>query len=250
VKPIDPFAPAEPAKETTPAAPVEPAKPAEPAKTPNAMPVDPFANPTPMPEPAKSTEVAKPVTPEVKIVSLTGDKKFSEADLAAVVKKVKEQPDYAAAPDASKPAAKNQTFQNLAELGETTSFVNSSEDAAKVDEQLKAASELLKDVVKNDAKFSELGGLSQAWIGWAKRTSNGIFIAGQVQQSTALGKLFLSQVEVPGKMPMVIDVVSASELKKGPVALVGSIVDKPTTAIPNFEGADHRVIWASAAVGQ
>ncbi len=242
----DPFAPAPALPEATPA-PAPDARPAEP---------DPFAPAEPLPEPT-APEPAAPAAEEPgaphEALGPRNVPAVSPDDVSGAMQAtlVAGQQLMAAEVSGSEPQlrkARAAFYVNLFGMADAITSAQLSEGAAQIDPQLAALGPTLKQQLAADPKRLEaLKVFGARWIGFPKRTTNGVVVSGTVESAEQVGKLFHTKARLGNADAPLITIVTAQqpEVAAGDTVLaLGSIVDDPTRRISGYEGSDPSVVWS------
>jgi hypothetical protein len=140
-------------------------------------------------------------------------------------------------------------FRNFAVLGEEISLVDDKPENAKAARA--AALTAVQEVANSMPKLNQIGKVAGYWIKRADRNTDGIVLAGRVQETTPLGKLFVSKLlmlghDQPADAEILIVTAEEPTVKQGEVAvLLGMIVGAPSINLHDYEGTEDSVIWAS-----
>jgi hypothetical protein len=192
--------------------------------------------------------------PETAAVGPKSDKKFSLEQVNQAItaahqsaKALQALPADAAAAERTKLAVAY--FKNFATLGEAMTLVDDKPENAKAARA--AALTALQQVANNMPKLNQIGKYAGYWIKRPDRTTNGIVLAGRIQETTPVGKLFRSKLLMTGHdqpSDAEITIITAEEpaVKQGEVAvLLGMIVGAPAINLHDYEGSEDSVIWGS-----
>jgi hypothetical protein len=244
-----PMPPAGEAPAPTPMPMPDPAAPPDNATTPMPMPegTDP---PSDFPPPPAATPM-----PESAGVGPKSNKKFAiEQVNQAITAAHQSAQAWQTAPADLDRVARNKLladyFRNFATLGEAISLVDDKPENAKTARA--AAITAVQEVANSMPKLNQIGKVAGYWIKRTDRTTDGIVLAGRIQETKPVGKLFVSKLLMTGHdqpSDAEIQVVTAEEptVKQGEVAvLLGMIVGAPSINIHDYEGTEDSIIWASA----
>jgi hypothetical protein len=227
----DPFAPADDARP----APLEnPSEPSKPATEPLPVPDEPA---TPV-EPLGPRNV-QPVTP---------------ADLQAAMQAVgaagkQMMAAQGSGDEAQLRKARASFYPSLFGMANALTLAQLGPAGAQLDPQMRALEPMFRQQLAADPKQLELLKVFGArWFAFAKRTNNGVVLAGTVESVNQVGKLFHFKVR-PGSAAdtPLVTIVSARDpqLAAGDEVLaLGSIVESPLDQLAGYEGAEAAVVWS------
>lgn len=138
-------------------------------------------------------------------------------------------------------------FAQLCELGEAVTFVQFDEEGAER-EQLRDAAETILIAVGNQRdKRETVGRLAGAWLEDGQRQTDGIVIAGTIEDARPQGDLFAIRIMLLSCAKHV-EVVSRQSPepalhRRDHVIMLGSIVDNPEDNLVGYAGEAQQVIW-------
>jgi hypothetical protein len=192
--------------------------------------------------------------PESSGVGPKSDKKFTLEQLNQAIGAANQSAQALAAAPADLAAAERTKlavayFKNFATLGEVLTLVDDKAENAKAARA--AAFTALQQVANNMPKLNQIGKYAGYWIKRPDRSTNGIVLAGRVQETTPLGKLFVSKLlmtghDQPAEAEILIVTAEEPKVKQGEVALLlGMIVGAPSINLHDYEGTEDSIIWAS-----
>jgi hypothetical protein len=261
-KPVEPATPPAPADSTaqTPVAPAEKqaafTAPAEPAKK-STTTDDRYATPAAKSEPAMREPApleappAKAITettPKVDPVRIANAPSFTAADVSASLAAANAAEaglETGSLQDGKEVAhTKGVSYMAIADFAEKATFADAA-DATKSQQQ---ADEFFRKLLSNAHTRDEVAQIAPRWLSHPKRPQNGVFLAGNVSRGEIKGSVVEYNVELKGG-PSVVVVVPAGadhELQSStkPVAVVGSIVDRPADEIAGYTGKAPQVVFA------
>jgi hypothetical protein len=141
-------------------------------------------------------------------------------------------------------------YTRLCHLAEVVTFV----EIAPGDPQLLHRKEAVEQVLLRAAidrdKQAALGRLAGFQVATPAGGTNGVLLAGTVQEVGREGELHRTRVVLFG-LPEVVTVISASRPPlsvQDRVLIAGSIVDSPTDNLPGYQGSLPRVVWGGFTV--
>ncbi len=187
------------------------------------------------------------------MVGPKSDTKYSLEQINQAISKAQDAAkaiDSAAAdlPEAELKKLKAASYRGFAELAEAVTLLHESPDNAKAARAASLA--LLQTFVNDTSKLNQIGLLGSVGMTSPYRKGTGIVLAGRAQETTPVGKLFRTRLELLGaKTPTEVFVITSEEPSAKPqdtVLLLGTIVSKPAENLHDYEGTEETVIWASA----
>jgi hypothetical protein len=100
------------------------------------------------------------------------------------------------------------------------------------------------------AEREAIGALAGKWIGAPSRKESGLFAAGTLKKTEAQGRLFESQIELPGgAAPLIVVTTQKPAVEEGgPIFLLGAIINEPAKNLPGYEGAAEMIIFGDVLV--
>ncbi len=140
-------------------------------------------------------------------------------------------------------------YVNLFGMAGVITSAQLGEGAAQLDPQLQALAPTLKQQLAADPKRLEaLKVFGARWIGFPKRTTNGVVVSGTVESAEQVGKLFYTKTRLgsnPEAPLMTIVTAEQPAVAAGDTVLaLGTIVDDPEQQISGYEGSDPTVVWS------
>ncbi len=229
--------PAAPAAEDPLSIPAEPAAPE--------LPTDAFAEPA-LPTPAVDRVGPRNVQP-VSPAELTG------AMQSAFVANQQLIAAEAAADEAQLRKARAAFYVNLFGMADAITAAQQGAGAAELDPQLQQLATILKQQLTADPRRLEsLKVFGARWIGFPKRTTDGVVVSGTVESAGQVGQLFHTKARLgSGADAPLVTIVSATDpqLASGDtVVALGSIVQRPAEEIAGYQGSDPSVVWSGMAM--
>ena len=128
----------------------------------------------------------------------------------------------------------------------TTRVVADAADAKNAEEQ---ADGFFRKLLSNAHTRDEIAQIAPKWMTHPKRPQNGVFLGGNVKHVDVQGSVVEYTVELSGG-PSVVVVVPVTDKSasiagpQGPVAVFGSIIDKPSEEVPGYIGKAPQVVFA------
>jgi hypothetical protein len=239
-----------PAADPTPDPVEPPAAPADdPLSRPSApdLPADTPVEPA-LPTPAAATDRVgprnvQPVSPE----ALTG------AMQSAFVANQQLIAAEAAADEAQLRKARAAFYVNLFGMADAITAAQQGAGAAELDPQLQQLATILKQQLAADPRRLEsLKVFGARWIGFPKRTTDGVVVSGTVESAEQVGQLYHTKARLgAGADAPVVTIVSAADpqLASGDTVLaLGSIVERPAEEIAGYQGSEPSVVWSGMAL--
>jgi hypothetical protein len=266
-KPAEPTPPPAPA-ETTAKSPVAPAEkqatftaPPEPAKK-AADTDDRYATPAAKSEPAirepapLEAPPAKAITetaPKAEPVRIPNAPSYTAADVSAsftAANAAEAGLETGSLQDGKEVAhTKGVSYMAIADFAQKATFADPA-DATKSQQQ---SDEFFRKLLSNAHTRDEVAQIAPRWLAHPKRPQNGVFLAGNVKHIDILGSVVEYTVELSGGPSVIVvaPVIDRSESiggPKGPVAIAGSIIDKPADEIPGYKGNAPQVVFAKKLI--
>jgi hypothetical protein len=140
--------------------------------------------------------------------------------------------------------AKGVSYMAIADLAQKATFADSA-DATKSQQQ---ADEFFRKLLSNAHTRDEVAQIAPRWLSHPKRPQNGAFLAGSVSRGENKGTVVEYNVELNGGPSVVVVVPAGSgqslETSRKPIAVVGSIVDRPADEIAGYTGKAPQVVFA------
>jgi hypothetical protein len=133
----------------------------------------------------------------------------------------------------------------IADFAQKATFADSA-DAAVAQQQ---SDEFFRKLLSDAHTRDEVAQIVPRWLTHQRRAQNGVFLAGSVKHIDIPGSVIEYTVELNGG-PSVIVVVPVTDRSesiggpKGPIAVAGSIIDKPAEEIPGYTGKAPQVVFA------
>jgi hypothetical protein len=108
------------------------------------------------------------------------------------------------------------------------------------------AERLALEFAGDPAHLKELKSYGAKWMVFAKRTTQGVALAGTVQSAKQVGKLYHLKMQVTPGAPEVTVVSEADpDVAAGDEVLtLGSIVQQPTEHLGGYQGQEAEVVWS------
>ncbi len=240
----DLFAPAEPKPEMKPEPAPAPAAddlfaPAKPADKPAAV--------EEMPAPELAAEPAAPLGPrDVKPVSPAAVTNAMQSTFMAGQQLVAAE---AAGDPAQLRKARASFYVTLFGMADALTLAQLGESQAAIGPQIQALEPAIRQQLAADPKrLDDLRVFGAKWLGFPKRTTNGIALAGTVESAEQVGELFQTKARVGGAdSAQTVTIVSARppQVAAGDqIVSLGSIVDNPQQQLAGYEGDDPTVVWS------
>ena len=149
--------------------------------------------------------------------------------------------------DAELKKARSQFYLSLYRLAEVLTFVK---DPANLElsEQQKRLQPIVEQFVGDQKRLDAIKYNAGRWLGYPKRTTQGIMLAGTVQEVEQVGKLYQLKlgIGIESDAPIITVLQSKNPgLNPGDQAYVlGSIVANPTEQLAGYEGDELDVVWS------
>jgi len=249
----DPFAPAAPAEEKDLFAPDSPAAPeAIPSEPERTLPGTPSEE---LPQPAAAPAVPEPAA---EALGPRGAQPVSPAEVAGAMQSTMMAGQQLMAAEAGGDEAalrKARASFYVTLFGAADAITHSQLKAApgELDPQLAAIDAALRQQLAADPKrMNDLKVFSARWLGFPKRTTNGIALAGTVESAEQVGNLYHTKAKVgAGADATSVTIVTAQDpgLAAGDeIVSLGSIVENPQQQLAGYEGSEPSVVWSGMTV--
>jgi hypothetical protein len=137
-------------------------------------------------------------------------------------------------------------------LAERITYVNP--NGQNVKPRIEAVEGVLKEIGQSRANLDALGAVTEYWLDMkGPRKSDGILIAGVVQEIKRRGRLHATSVEVFGTDQTVVMVLSRndprSKISEGDrVIMLGAMVKDPKDNLGGYDGNEGEVVWGGLPV--
>lgn len=143
---------------------------------------------------------------------------------------------------------KGLSFSKLCDLAEAATFIDPSQSSAP--EQSQAAVDALFNETLADPRIrNEIARIVPIWIGSAYRRHGGVFFAGSIVGRNDFGAMSECQIDLGAGTTLSIllppDVANRLNRSQS-VAVVGSLIDKPSERIAGYAGAAPQVVWVGS----
>jgi hypothetical protein len=221
-------------------------KPAKPAKE---MPEEPLAGDEK--KPAAEEEMTDPLLaePQVAMAPLNAAE-YTLDDVDGAMKDAQESDEIMSDPsklsDAELKKARSLYYRRLYKLGEVLTFAKDDDLAPRLADERKAAAKLLKVIMGDEQRLSQVGAAASKWLAYPKRGEHaGILLTGPVAKVGKQGKLFETQVSIPGETdPISVFSTAKPKVAEGDsVIVLGGVIDDPTTNLPGYAGSQAYAVW-------
>jgi hypothetical protein len=150
--------------------------------------------------------------------------------------------------DAEIEESRQRFYASLAKLAETATLLRG--DAGDQQAVQSAAAEMLRNLFGDQERLATLGTRGAAEFANSMRASNGIVLAGIVEEVRSLDDQFRTFVRLAGKeSPISVITAQKPGVSTGDTAIAaGIVVDGPNQNIAGYDGPDERVVWAGLMV--
>ncbi len=144
-------------------------------------------------------------------------------------------------------------YVNLFGMANAITAAQRGAGAAELEAQLEQLTAVVRQQLTADPRRLEaLKVFGARWIGFPKRTTDGVVVSGTVESARQVGQLFHTKTRLgSGAEATSITIVSERDpqLASGDTVIaLGSIVDRPTEQIAGYEGNEHPVVWSDMAM--
>jgi hypothetical protein len=174
------------------------------------------------------------------------------ADLAKAIQdatqaNVKLTAAQAAKDDVELKRARKDFYLGLYDLANVAATVKEEGDGTKLEVQLRDLEELALHLAADPKRLDALKLNATRWLGFGKRTTPGIALAGTVREVDHVGKLYHVKLQLGSADAPTVTVVCMQDpdLNTDDEALtMGTIVEHPDEQLAGYEGGDDTVIWS------
>ena len=201
----------------------------------------------------------KPIEKPAEAIAPKSDVSFSPDDLTAAADAASRSTAAFAeaaktADEAKLKAARIANYRAMSHLATVITFVKASDakaadDVEAVKNQI-AMSLAAASAATSPAERDVIGRFASVGIHSPSRKESGLFAAGTLKKTEARGRLFESQIELPGgAAPLTVVTAQKPVAEDGsPILLLGAIVNEPAKNLPGYEGAADMVIFGDVLV--
>jgi len=152
--------------------------------------------------------------------------------------------------EAEQKKARSNFYLSIFRLAETVTFAK--DDAQQLAQLRGGIQQTLEQFAADSKRVDALKFNAARWLGFAKRTTPGVVLAGTVESAERVGKLYEIKVGIGlDSSAPVVTVLSATDpgLAAGDAAFVlGTIVDDPAENLAGYDGNEPQVVWSGMAV--
>jgi hypothetical protein len=146
---------------------------------------------------------------------------------------------------------KGLSYSKLAELAEVLTFADVQNGAASAATSPSPSVAMFAETLAQPRIREEVARIVPVWIGSPHRRHGGIFFAGTIVSRTQQGPLVECKVALD--VATSLTVIAAADLvdrlpSDGPIAVVGSLVDRPAERIEGYSGGATQAVWATSLV--
>lgn len=142
-------------------------------------------------------------------------------------------------------------YRELAELAHVATFIKiTGDDDATVWNRKEAAVRILQQAGAKRDRAKAIGRLAIQWLRDPARDTDGVALAGTIQQVDREGPFHRTRIVLFG-LPEVVTVLSD---RPPPLAtqdraiILGSVVDRPGEQIVGYQGAEQQIVWGGLPV--
>jgi hypothetical protein len=144
---------------------------------------------------------------------------------------------------------KGLSYSKLAELAEVMTFVDVQKDLASAVPSPSTGDVLFAETLAELRIRDEVARIAPVWIGSPHRRHGGIFFAGTIVSRMQQGPFveLVVSLDAATSLTVIAPGESVDRLPPaGPIAVVGSLVDKPAERIEGYRGAAMQAVWAKS----
>lgn len=226
------------------------------AEDPLSLPAAPAAPELPADAPAEPVLPAPAATPDrvgPRNVQPVSPAELTGAMQAAFVANQQLIAAEAAADEAQLRKARAAFYVNLFGMADAITAAQQGAGAAELDPQLQQLGTILKQQLAADPRRLEsLKVFGARWIGFPKRTTDGVVVSGTVESAEQVGQLFHTKARLgSGAEAPLVTIISATDpqLANGDtVVALGSIVERPAEQIAGYQGSEPSVMWSGMSM--
>jgi hypothetical protein len=150
--------------------------------------------------------------------------------------------------DAELKKARSQFYLSLYRLAEVLTFVKDDPVNPQLSEQQKLLQPIVEQFVGDQKRLDAIKYNAGRWLGYPKRTTQGIMLAGTVQEVEQVGKLYQLKlgIGIESDAPIITVLQNKNpRLNPGDQAYVlGSIVADPAENLAGYEGDEPEIVWS------
>jgi hypothetical protein len=142
-----------------------------------------------------------------------------------------------------------EVYRQLCHLAQVITFVEIAPDDPHLFHRKEAVEQVLLKAAADRDRQAAVGRLAGYWLG-GKRDSDGVLLAGTIQETGQSGKYHWARVVLFG-LPETAVVVSPGRgpfLPQDRVLIAGSIVQNPRERLPGYEGSEPQVVWGGLPI--
>ena len=146
--------------------------------------------------------------------------------------------------------ARSNFYLSIFKLAEAVTFAK--DDEAQLAQMRGGIQQTLEQFAADSKRVDALKFNAARWLGFAKRTTPGIVLAGKVESAERVGKLYEVKVGIGlDSAAPVVTVISGTNPKLAPgdaAFVLGTIVDNPSENLAGYDGNEPQVVWSGMAV--
>jgi hypothetical protein len=222
------------------------------ARTPaNESPTAPAAKPDTedLPSPPDETKPGAKAADAVGPVSAT---KVPLADLAKAIQAAHAADEQmvaarADATDAELKKIRSTFYLSVFRLAEAVTFASEDGGSAQLDDMRKRIGQFVLHFAADEKRVDALKFNAARWLAFPRRTTPGVMLAGSVQGTRPVGRLFEVKLGIgPESGAQSVSILTANDPGVSPgerAFALGTIVEAPSETLAGYEGAETSVVW-------
>jgi X-X-X-Leu-X-X-Gly heptad repeat protein len=139
-------------------------------------------------------------------------------------------------------------YVSLFRMADGATFAKDDAQSGQLDVMRQEMDRFLRQLTNDPKRVESLKFNAGRWLGFPRRTTPGIILAGKVQSVEPAGKLHEIKLNIglENAEESIVSVLSASDpgVNNGDDAVVlGTIVENPAQSLAGYEGSDPTVVW-------
>ncbi len=200
-------------------------------------PVETEAPAEPAPEPVGPLDVAK-VSPQALALAIQAAEAADQQMVAA----------QGTAAEAELKRIRSNFYVSLFRMADGATFAKDDAQSGQLDVMRQEMDRFVRQLTTDPKRYESLKYNAGRWLGFPRRTTPGIILAGKVQSVEPVGKLHEIKLNIglENAEESIVSVLSATDpgVNDGDNAVVlGTIVENPAQALAGYEGSDPTVVW-------
>ncbi|MCA9247398.1 MAG: hypothetical protein KDA42_09795, partial [Planctomycetales bacterium] len=141
-------------------------------------------------------------------------------------------------------------YKKFCELAEALiSVKDPNEPRLQLQSRRNAARKMLDELVGSDAIVGNLQTTGSSWFKWKARTTQGVLLAGPIEDVVEDGAFFAVRMKVNGEEITVMTRDKPNWNVGQNLVVLGAIVDEPQLNLGGYTGAAETVVWTDLSLG-